>query len=293
MRSFLQQVLGDDKSSALANALARRPELQSLIGPRVALSWVKQNVEYDGNVPGTDNKIRLSKSTAGYNGFCSFGLNKVVFDNSTPEYVAATITYSMGCDLAKTEIDSESYYKFCVVVDRWLEQNLSKKVLDPSLGYKLSHTITPFKDGNLVHIDVHDATGAHVGNAKFWHNEHSLTPASVVVDEDHQRKGLASAMYSHAENATSAKIVPSANQTEEGAKLWEGNLKNKQFGKAELGAEQAGGAAAPKKPQEPQSPYAPMHGVKPKLPKLPKQKGVPPALPNPLKLPKPPNSDKA
>lgn len=292
MRSFLNQVLGGDKSSALANALARRPELQSLIGPRVALSWVKQNVEFDGKLPGTDSHIRLSKSATGYNGFCKFGLNKVFFDNSTPEYVAATITYSMGCDLSKTEVDSQSYYKFCVVVDRWLEQNLSKKVLDPSLGYKLSHTITLFKDGKLVHVDVHDSSGAHVGNAKFWHNGHSLTPASVVVDEDHQRKGIASAMYSHAEKTAGASIVPSSNQTEEGAKLWEANLKNKQFGKAELGAEAAGGAASPKKPQEPQAANAPMRGVKPRLPKLPKQRGVPAALPNPLNLPKPSNPDK-
>jgi predicted GNAT family acetyltransferase len=109
--------------------------------------------------------------------------------------------------------------------------HLNKATLDPNAGYKISHEHHDLGNGNMMtKVNVHSPTGEHVGAATFNHTGNTLTPGTVVVDEDHQRKGIASAMYSHAQKHTGKSIVPSANQTPEGAALWSGNKQNPQFG---------------------------------------------------------------
>lgn len=270
MKPILQALLGSDKATALDNALSSRPELVDVVGSRVVLAWVRQLHTFDSVVPGSEVHLNLAKSEHGLNGHVQCGLYQVRFESAEPEYVTAALMHSLGQSLRKAEIPIESYLRFCQVVDSWL----AKKTLDPQAGYKISHTHTPFKDGNLYHVDVHSPDGSHVANAKFWHTKNSLTPVSVVVDDDHQRKGIASAMYSHAEKVSNAKVQPSENQTPEGAALWSGNAQTKQFGKTEL----PGGAAVPKPAEEAIKPEAASR--KPKLPKI--SRKIPSAKPNPV-----------
>lgn len=128
---------------------------------------------------------------------------------------------------------------------------LDKVVLDPSAGYKLTHhdpevdgidedqygavgVDTPYYDemnGTKLHeIRAHDAAGNRVGSAAFQQIGKKLKPLGVFVQAAHRRRGLASAMYAHAEQATGAKVVPSDIQTSHGRNLWRGNAALPQFG---------------------------------------------------------------
>ncbi len=109
--------------------------------------------------------------------------------------------------------------------------SLEKGVLDPKAGYKFSHEHHDLGGGNmLTRVNVHSAAGDHVGAATFTHQGEHIVPGTVAVDEDHQRRGIASAMYGHAQKMTNKLIKPSPNQTPEGAALWAGNKAKKQFG---------------------------------------------------------------
>jgi predicted GNAT family acetyltransferase len=102
--------------------------------------------------------------------------------------------------------------------------SLEKGALDPSHGYKFSHEHHDLGGGNmLTRVNVHSATGEHVGAATFAHQGNNIVPGTVAVDDNHQRRGIASAMYSHAQKHTGKTVVPSSNQTPEGAALWTGN----------------------------------------------------------------------
>lgn len=113
-------------------------------------------------------------------------------------------------------------------------RKLQKKLLDTSAGYNFQHEHQEVPGiGKITKIHAFSPNKEHVGTATFAHTDKGLTPGSVVVDEDHQRKGIASHMYGLAEKATGKKITPSSNQTPEGQALWSGNAQNKQFGKNE------------------------------------------------------------
>lgn len=117
-------------------------------------------------------------------------------------------------------------------------EELGKVVLDPNAGYSFSHQHgrmglrpTALKTFNVF---------AHHGGKVVGHAEFKLDPEQPVmtsgdtyVDQKHQRRGVASAMYAHAEKVLGRKAEPSTNQSDEGAALWAGNEKNSQFGKAE------------------------------------------------------------
>ncbi len=109
--------------------------------------------------------------------------------------------------------------------------SLEKKDLDPNADYKFSHEHHDLGGGNmLTRVNVHTPTGEHVGAATFAHQGQNIVPGTVAVDEDHQRKGIASAMYGHAEQHTGKKLIPSPNQTPEGVALWTGNKAKPKFG---------------------------------------------------------------
>lgn len=135
---------------------------------------------------------------------------------------------------------------------------MSKKDLDPAEGYTLRHKETQdyFKDENpetVLHVTAHAPGGKQVGMAQFHPipGGQGIRPSMVVVDEEHQRKGLATAMYRHAEQHTGLKIHPSVIQTDEGAALW--RQPNRPFGKGG-NAEGPGPAAPPQAPEAPEGP---------------------------------------
>lgn len=147
---------------------------------------------------------------------------------------------------------------------------LEKRVLDPAAGYTFTHEHHDLGDGDmLTHIKAHGPDGSEVGGALFNHHPAGhLEAEGVKVHPEHQRKGIASAIYSHAQKLTGKAIAPSHDQTAAGKALWAGNSAAPQFGKGEHAM-----AAAPKGPKEPEAPQAPVPvsrstTLKPKLPVL-------------------------
>lgn len=90
-----------------------------------------------------------------------------------------------------------------------IESWLDKAVLDPSAGYKISHETFTHPNGiQTLHVKAHAPNGQQVGFANFVHSGNSIKSTGIGVDEDHQRRGLATAMGSHALNITGKPIDP-------------------------------------------------------------------------------------
>lgn len=101
-------------------------------------------------------------------------------------------------------------------------------------GYAISHTIehnpkvnpeNPWDDhDHTIRVFAHDKNGNLVGKAPFlFHPRHqTLMPAGTRVDEAHRRKGLASAMYSYAENIMGKPVVDEnpGGRTKDAEALW-------------------------------------------------------------------------
>lgn len=107
--------------------------------------------------------------------------------------------------------------------------SIHKGVLDPNAGYSLSHVVD-----DPQHIRVLASHGGKVVGS--LHLDRLLPGATHIsafqtqVDPAHQRQGVASAMYAHAEKVTGLKMKPSSAQSQAGRQLWEGNESHPQFG---------------------------------------------------------------
>lgn len=115
---------------------------------------------------------------------------------------------------------------------------LKKRVLDPEEGYELKQWTgeVPYLPGKYhTVIEAFDKSGKLVGQAEFMHKPESKTleAALVTVNRNHRRKGVASAMYSTAEKVTGMKVKPSQFRTKDAKALWQGNMRQQQFGKSE------------------------------------------------------------
>ncbi len=104
----------------------------------------------------------------------------------------------------------------------WQKEGYNLKYTSGAVGSKKTHTVTAY-----------DKHGNDVGSADFLvHTSGQLYPSYVGVDDDHQRKGLATAMYQHAEERTGKRVLNNPSlQLDDGAKLWA--QPNRPFGKSE------------------------------------------------------------
>jgi len=116
-------------------------------------------------------------------------------------------------------------------------------------GYTLSHTsnVHPGSDVRDLRVTAKDKNGKNVGSlyVQRWSPSAAKMSANLVeVHPEHQRKGLATAMYQHAEKVTRKKFDPSKStdpftgrlkddRTFAGKKLW--SQPNRPFGKGERG----------------------------------------------------------
>lgn len=125
-------------------------------------------------------------------------------------------------------------------------EELDKTVLDPNAGYTITHevesvpaTTHKWKGHQPAHklikiLATHG--GKIVGSVhldKLLDNATDISAFHTFIEPEHRRKGLASAMYSHAEKVTGLKMKPSSYQSQEGRALWGGNVGNPQFGKSD------------------------------------------------------------
>ena len=303
--AFLQAILGTDGAQALAKATERQPALAPVLIPRAIMSWLDlldRDGDYEGDLPGVDNAyLEFAKSECGYTGIISVGNSSWGFEAATSLHLAASIGVALGVDADALDpemrnVDLQRLGKSLdlLVKARAVAAQLGKRQLDPNAGYTFSHnhfnddvgpsigqtvgrpeTFWPKRTarGDLyTEVVAHDAQGQVAGRAGFLHvpNGQHIQAQTVRVEPEHQRKGLASAMYAHAEKLTGKKVVPDTAQSPDGQALWAGNAKAPQFGKVEA----AGPAAAPQKQGEPQGPQAPQ-----KQPPLPKPRvAKPPSL---------------
>ena len=115
------------------------------------------------------------------------------------------------------------------------------KALDPAEGYRIeveekSNVSYYETDPKRRHYKGYvarafDKNGTLVGSVDFGPtmrerglpNEVSLEAGLVSVKPEHQRKGIATAMYQAVQQTTGRRIIPSVSRTEEGKALWEGS----------------------------------------------------------------------
>lgn len=240
---FLTSVLGEDGFRALEKAAARVPALMDVLLPRTILAWAQTAIkmDYDGFVPGTASNFVVAKSEKGmYSG----SLGNYSFEGESLFHVVASVALALGVEPEVSEVPGDALQKLGKSIDLVVtsragvkERLLQKKILDnENAGYKFSHVHEgPAALGGPQYttVNAHSPSGEHIGYAKFLHHPDgkSMSAFGVGVDDDHQRKGIASHMYSMAQKLTSKAVVPSKIQTDEGAALWSGNAKQAQFGK--------------------------------------------------------------
>lgn len=115
---FLAGVLGKDGARVLKKAAERIPDLDRLLVPRSALSWVLQRATFEGSIPGMENSyLKFAKSETGFEGMVMVRDIPIDFKQVTPEYVAAAIGVAVGIDGASPDVNDKTLMKFGKSID--------------------------------------------------------------------------------------------------------------------------------------------------------------------------------
>ncbi len=106
---FLRAILGDDTAKALAKAIVRCPELEGVVIPRAALSWVSlASSGYSGVIPGVEGTgLVLIKGENGLSGKISSNGHDFTFKDESVYFVAAATVCALGLD-TKAELPTSS-----------------------------------------------------------------------------------------------------------------------------------------------------------------------------------------
>lgn len=102
------------------------------------------------------------------------------------------------------------------------------KKTQPGKSFIEEHGVNPVVLQGDHHVIV-THQGKAVGWASFTSYKNHIQPVNVEVKKEHRRKGLATAMYRHAEQSVGKKIEPSFLQSKEAESLW--SQPNRPFGK--------------------------------------------------------------
>lgn len=243
---FLNTVVGEEGAKALSKATKYTPIASALV-PRAIVGWLlSKGGQVNEQIPGVPNShLTLYKTENSlFSGTVSIGEHTHAFVDENFVKAAAVVAVALGVDsrridprIRKTDLSNlgqsiDHFIKTEAAKNLYEEETLIKKVLDPNEGYTFTHKESP--EGNYqIKITAHAPNGARVGSTVMYEKEGQLVPASVVVNKEHRRKGIASAMYALAEQKSNKRIRPSLAQTQDGKFLWEGNKEQKQFGKSE------------------------------------------------------------
>jgi 8-oxo-dGTP pyrophosphatase MutT (NUDIX family)/GNAT superfamily N-acetyltransferase len=123
------------------------------------------------------------------------------------------------------------------------EHQLEKGELDPKLGYRFKILDENYEEPGEDHdptvepfnIVAHDHLGNEVGHAEVYHHDvpplRGMMVSDVAVHPDHQRRGIATAMYRLAEEHGGDVLHPYPEQYDDGKALWA--QPNRPFGKSE------------------------------------------------------------
>lgn len=144
----------------------------------------------------SDNVVESRVRAAGYSGFRHSG-------SDMPNVVALFHPQRVGSVEEKAEL-----------------RPFVKRDLDPAEGIEISHR--PDTGDNDFMVVEARRNGRVVGHAQMHAPREDgtlLNPLNVEVDPEHRRKGVATAMYRHAEAATGRTVLPAVHQIELGQKL--------------------------------------------------------------------------
>jgi hypothetical protein len=108
LHAFMNEVLGEDATTALVKAGDRSEALAAIVGPRTVVGWVNlaSRWSYDGVVPGHEGSfLQFQKNETGLTGAVAMGDQQLDFENAQPEHLAAMLCVGLGCppDLMKSE----------------------------------------------------------------------------------------------------------------------------------------------------------------------------------------------
>lgn len=115
---FLAGVLGSDGARVLKKAAERVPDLDRLLVPRSALSWVLSRSSFEGSIPGIQNSyLKFAKSETGFEGMVMVRDIPIDFQAVSPEYVAAAIGVAVGIEGVSPEVNDKTLMKFGKSID--------------------------------------------------------------------------------------------------------------------------------------------------------------------------------
>lgn len=80
---------------------------------------------------------------------------------------------------------------------------------------------------SIVVVAKHPEFGV-VGTAVFAYNKNipEIKPGNTIINEDHRRLGLATAMYNFVEDYVGLKLKPADDQSDDAKLFWNSYLKN-------------------------------------------------------------------
>jgi len=271
---FLRDVVGVEGAAALSKAVEREPSLGSALELRTIIGWVSCLDTHEGNIPGTASQLQLNKSEESYSG----NVGEYSFRNESLYHVSAAVANALELEPGKLDraLRGIVLEKLGKSLDLLIKSQLQKKVLDANAGYQITHEHHDLGDGEMLTQINAMHGGKRVGWALMTHQGANLHPDDVNVDPEHRRRGLASAMYAHAEKVTGKTVVPSQQQQAPGQALWQGNAAKQQFGAAPVAKGETLGAGPANPPQPQEAPMAATppstaqsSAKKPKIPSLP------------------------
>jgi len=146
---FLVGVLGSDGAKVLKKATERVSDLDRLLVPRSALSWVMSRSSFEGAIPGMDNSyLKFAKSEAGFDGMVMVRDIPIDFQGASPEYVAAAIGVAVGIEGVSPEVNDKTLMKFGKSIDVLVQaQSLIKSMAKIELP---GQTAKPLPQGGPI-----------------------------------------------------------------------------------------------------------------------------------------------
>ncbi len=214
---FLLSVLGKTGANALEKSLKEDEELAQLVLHRSVLAWLNafDSFDYQGVLPGTDINCNIQKHEDVFAGSVQAQDSLLTFSNAPIYRVAAAIVVALGGDhLPVSTPSSEKLQPLGKSIDLLVKNQavitslLTKKILDPLLGYRLEHEHHESSPGiHVTRVSAYAMDGSHVGSCAFTHRGEQLIQGHPDLKQPHQNKGLLHAFQQYAQKVTGKKVL--------------------------------------------------------------------------------------
>jgi len=215
----------------------------------------KKSKYLQSKYPGLDDPAEFTKhfkqDPKFYNLLASAFFKRLMHRHQTPEAAAYAWRWGSGAaaSAAPEDIQNDSYvqkYKHMLLHQQQMGQALATMAKAEELekgqqgnwqaeGYEIRHSIDDPHQPERLTVTAHAPDGSRVGmlDVSPSHSRPgTLYPTGIQVHPQHQRKGLATAMYQRAEQVLGLPMAPGSYQSPEAQMLW--NQPSRPFGKSEV-----------------------------------------------------------